>query len=513
MPDGQRGVRLRVSRWLLTGLIVLAGGAMLAPAPGRASPWVEVGDAQLRSDIQLLAAAGVINNITTQWPLPWAGILESLSHPGAVKGQPANVRAAIRRVLDAAHDALQTHHLRSSASLDVSSASSVVRGYDAMGREKAQVTIYNEVMTDNTAIRLAVGGQLSDWSNGQTKIKFDDSYIAHTFGGTVFYAGYLTHWWGPGWISALGLSNNARPFPQIGLQRLSTKPFSTPLLSWLGPWQAEFLVGLLDGPRTNTNTLYSGLRFTFSPLPGLELSAARTEEFCGEKFVAKPKIPIPSCKPIANYFNFTNSKGKANNVNDEGEFSIHYTGMAWGMAYEVYMQLMNEDSNPITHSATSHLFGASIWVPFGDTTARITAEYTDSIATRDIFSFGDYMHGSAYNNSQYVDGMRYRGRTLGFSLDSDSRLESLQISWNNDRNWTYTLTYHHAAISTVFLPVSATTINVVTTSPVKINLGEARVRFPLSWASFELAARVQDDQPRPDHGFLYSFETAINVRL
>jgi len=290
---------------------------------------------------------------------------------------------------------------------------------------------------------------------------------------------------------------------------LSTRPFSTPLLSWLGPWQAEFLVGLLDGPRVNTNTLFSGLRFTFNPLPGLELSVARTEEFCGEGFVKKPHINIPSCKPLANYFNFTNSNGKANNVNDEGVFSIHYTGMAWDTAYEVYMQLMNEDSNPITHSATSHLFGASIWVPFGDTTARITAEYTDSIATRDVFSFGDYMHGAAYNNYQYVDGMRYRGRTLGFSLDSDSRLESLQLSWNNDRNWTYTLTYHHAMISTPQNNAG----NVVTTAPVTINLGEARVKLPLSWASIELAARVQDDQPRPKHGFLYSFETAINVRL
>ncbi len=51
----------------------------------------------------------------------------------------------------------------------------------------------------------------------------------------------MTHWWGPGWISALALSNNARPIPQIGISRIDTSPFKTKWLSWMGPWQAEFL--------------------------------------------------------------------------------------------------------------------------------------------------------------------------------------------------------------------------------------------------------------------------------
>ncbi len=52
----------------------------------------------------------------------------------------------------------------------------------------------------------------------------DDTYIAQQIGGVAVYAGYLTHWWGPGWISALSLSNNASPIPQIGISRLGTTP-------------------------------------------------------------------------------------------------------------------------------------------------------------------------------------------------------------------------------------------------------------------------------------------------
>ena len=481
------------------GLLLLVICLGIAASPAISSPWAEVGDAQLRSDIQLLTAAGVLDDVTTHWPLPWAGVLESLGRPGALDGKPANVRAAAGRILDRAESELGMRQLHSSAEVDVASEPAVVRGYDGLARDPAETQISAEAMFDYTAIRLSVGGELSNWNSGRVKFKPDGSYIAQTIGGAVVYAGYLDHWWGPGWISALSLSNNARPFPQIGIERLSTSQSHSSLFSWLGPWQAEFLLGVLDGPRVDRNTLYNGLRFTFNPMPGLEIGLARTEEFCGEHH---------PCKPITYYFEFQNDQEHPNHTNDEGVIDLHYSGFLEHEAFELYTQLMNEDSNPIVHSATSHLVGGSIWLPVSDTTARITAEYTDSVPTRDIFSFGDILHGAAYNNYDYIDGMRYRGRTLGFSLDSDSRLASLQISWINDRRWTYTLTFHHASIST-----PEDTFNIITTAPVTINMGEARVKMALSWATIELAARLQDDQPRPDHGFAASIKSAITFRM
>src|ERR1700744_3378108 len=66
--------------------------------PSFASPWAEVGDNQLRGDIELLAAAGVIDDVTTHWPLPWQSIVEDL-RDNSLNGQPAAVRAAAARVL------------------------------------------------------------------------------------------------------------------------------------------------------------------------------------------------------------------------------------------------------------------------------------------------------------------------------------------------------------------------------------------------------------------------------
>jgi hypothetical protein len=145
---------------------------------------------------------------------------------------------------------------------------------------------------------------------------------------------------------------------------------------------------------------------------------------------------------------------------------------------------------------------------------RLTLEYTDSVPTVNIFSFGDVLHGFAYTNGQYLDGMRYRGRTLGFSLDSDSRLLSLQAAMNDSSGRFYELSFHHAQISDPLISEGGPSAsNIVTSAPVVVNMGEARFSFPFRWMKVDLAGRLQDDQPRPHHGFAASIEAGIRIGL
>ena len=482
-----------------TFVIGCAAALWLGLAQAQASPWAEVGDSQLRSDIQILAEAGIVDDITTQWPIPWAGLATQLRDQISLAAQPPYVREAARRVMAYAKSQMNRNTFSGSATWDFTNNVDVVRGFDALGRNKGESQVSFEYMDSDTSLRLSVGAW-TDFTTRSTHFDPDGTYIAQRIGGTVVYAGYISQWWGPGWISALSLSNNARPFPQVGFERIDTSPFRSPLLSWLGPWQAQFLVGWLDDNRISMNTAYDGLRVTFNPLPGLQIGLARTEELCGEGH---------PCVPIAEYFEFTNQANHVNRTNDEGVIDIHYTNRTGGVPWEIYTQEMNEDSNPIVHSVTSHLFGASVWLPMFKNTMRLTLEYTDTVPTVDIFSFGDVDHGAAYNNFQYVDGMRYRGRTIGFSLDSDSRLLSLQAAWVDSDDWTYEATIHHAAISNP----NNTTGNVVTTAPVIVNLAEARVGIPWHHWKLNLAARVQDDQPRPDHGATGAFEAALTYNF
>jgi hypothetical protein len=463
------------------------GVLILGLSNARAAPWAEVGDAQLRSDIEILAMAGVIDNLTTQWPVPWTRILDRLSVSGSLTGQPPWVVAAAERIRHQAASQMVQDSSSFSAYFDATNAPEVVRGFDALGRENVQTQGTLSWNGESTFIQLSAGVQSHDHFDTQT-VMLDGTYIAKQIDGAAVYAGYMTHWWGPGWISALSLSNTARPIPQIGISRIDTTPFKTKWLSWLGPWQAEFFVGVLRGDGLSGNTLIDGLRINFNPAPGLDIGLARMDEACGQGH---------PCNPL-NYFNFNNSVSKPSKTNDQGDIDIKYSHAVGTVELSAYLQVMNEDSNPLLHSASSHLIGITGWVPVGQTRVRITAEFTHSIATTDIFSFGDYIYGSPYNDNKYPGGMRYRDRALGFSLDDDSKLETLQASWLGAHNVTWTLSYHHAEINAVALNPAR---NFVSPAAVPIDIGEARASFPLlEHFTVDAAVRYASDQPRPAQG-------------
>ncbi|HEY0265935.1 MAG TPA: capsule assembly Wzi family protein [Rhizomicrobium sp.] len=468
-----------------------------------ASPWAEVGDGQLRTDIELLAAAGVIDGVTTHWPLPWKSLVQALARH-SLAGQPLAVQDAARRVLDKAQ-AENAPGLSASVSADATNRTSVVYGFDGMGRGEGQGQLSLAMNGDLFSGRIALGGITQNFRGNTTKLMPEGTYFSASLGGALVYAGYLDHWWGPGEISALSLSNNARPMPQVGIERSETSASSWPVLRWLGPWQAEFLLGYLDGPRIQPDTYYSAARLTIHPLSGFEAAISRTEEFCGEGH---------NCVPIRDYFQFSNNPDSTNHTNDQLTFDFKYSHTLAGVPFQAYMQLMNEDYSWFNHSGTSHLFGTSIFLPTPGNPVKLTVEYTNSIATHHPFSFGDDIPGFSYTNYSYVDGMRYRGRTLGFSLDDDSTLLSVQGSWTDAAGRFYELSLHHATIATSQTPAGN---NILTTAPVLLNMGEARISLPLALGGhglkLDLAGRLQDDQPRPRSGFAASIETALRIEL
>lgn len=483
-----------------------------------ASPWAEVGDAQLRSDIEVLAAAGIIDDVTTQWPLPWGGILYRLGQSDALENQPDYVRAAAERVAQQAQAAVATDRANYAVSADVTNLPDVVRGFDTLGREDVQGQASAEWMGEDTAVRLQIGGQSLDRFDHQGLL-LDGSYLMRRAGNALIYAGYITHWWGPGWDSALSLSNNARPFPQVGITRMDTTAFSSPWLSWMGPWQAEFLVGVLDGPRLATDTLFDGTRISINPFPGVEFALARSQELCGSDQPPTAYFNgMHPCKPIAEYFNVTNTNAHPSASKDEVDIDLRYTNRFRDISYALYTQEMNRDTGPFVHSDTSHLFGVTAWASIGDVPVRFTGEYADTISTRNFFSFNNDFYGQTYWDYKYQDGWQYRDRTLGSSLDTDSRLASFHASWLGSNDWTYTLTYYRASISspntpTMNSPLVPAGANRVSAIPVTIDLGEARARVPFGDFSIDLAARIEDDQPRPDHGFAAAGEVAVTRRL
>ena len=144
---------------------------------------------------------------------------------------------------------------------------------------------------------------------------------------------------------------------------------------------------------------------------------------------------------------------------------------------------------------------------------KLTVEFTDSLATKTPFSFGNNLFGYTYTDTQFPDGMHYRGRTLGFSLDTDSTLLSLQGSWSDAGGRFYELSLHHAVIGNAHAPAA----NIVSAAPVLLNMAEARVSLPLpsfgQGLVLDLAGRLQDDQPRPHKGLAAAIEVALRAPL
>ena len=89
------------------------------------------------------------------------------------------------------------------------------------------------------------------------------------------------------------------------------------------------------------------------------------------------------------------------------------------------------------------------------------------------------------------------------------RLLSLQGAWSDDSGRFYELSVHHANIGSLH----SVGDNIVSPQPVLVNMGEARVTLPILGMKLDMAARLQDDQPRPKSGFGAAFETALRVGL
>ena len=141
---------------------------------------------------------------------------------------------------------------------------------------------------------------------------------------------------------------------------------------------------------------------------------------------------------------------------------------------------------------------------------RVTGEYTSVIPTLNLFGFSTVGYGITYNDYKYPgDGLRYRGRDFGFSLDSDSRLATVQANLTDafDRSWTLSL--NRAWVSR---PQTGAA-NVLTPTPVNINYAEGRVATPFFIGILSLTGRVQDDQLRPAHGFTAAAEVSFRIRV
>ena len=506
---------MTLSRILRSSLVLFYGATLsllaLAATPVHAAPWIEPGDTQLRSDIEVLARYGIIPNLTTTWPLPWARI-ESGINAAAGQELPNYVRLAIDRVRARMPQGAGAKAPHVEVKARYTNRPSFVRDFSEPNRQKIFAEAATEQQWGSTFIKLNIGYE-GDQHHGVALP--DGTYVAQGLGNWIVTGGYVPRWWGPGWDSSMFLSTNARDFPSFGISRQEAKPFGTKLLSWLGPWTFDMFAGVLDDPRYVPNTALIHMRFAFSPVHNLEIAFSRALMLCGsgrscsastiaKAFIGKGEHP---------------TNGVTQDIGNQiANMDIRYTHrISDAVGGTFYLHLVAEDSAGPIPVKISPLGGASFDGALGDTGGRwrITGEYMD---TSDVFFTYHKPYNILYEHHIYRSGYRYYGRALGASIDNDGRMLSLiGRLWDGDSRSIH-VAYRYAQLNRdgtcAALPGGACAGG-ISVNPETIHMIEGGVELPTALGTFDLDGRLQSDSPNTPgvHDSAAAVEVGWKIRL
>jgi hypothetical protein len=407
-----------------------------AASPVQADPWARPGDLALRSDIQLLADAGVIKSPVTAWPIPWATIAADLASAGSPETLAPAVLAARARVIQRLTTVRGLTGLQPNAKVSVRTDPFWLRNFEDTPREESEVRAGVSWMGDRFAARAQVSF-VADPVPGDNDWRGDGSYVAAVLGNHIFHAGALDRWWGPSHDDTLILSSNARPVPGLGVERNVAMPFEHRWLAWMGPWTYSFFWGFLESHREVPNARLMGFRFGFRPTTDLEIGVTRTAQWCGQGrpcdgsalwdiVTGQTNVDAPGVTPETEAGNqlaaidfrwqspFTNGPwalyGQATAEDEAGGFPSRYFGQVGGE----------------TWGAMNTRWFVGQW--------RAHFEYTNTLIH---FWQSDPYYKLAYEHGIYTDGYRYRGRALGAAADRDSQLFSAGLTLNDaeGRTW------------------------------------------------------------------------------
>jgi hypothetical protein len=424
-------------------LLALMLGATLLGVPWRfavADPWLAPGNEALRSDIQLLADAGIIRGPITTWPLSWPDISRDVLAAGDAK-LDESTSAALIRVQRLAREASGRGFTGAGIRASGSHEPTELRSFADSPREEGELALRAGWLGDYAAVNLqaAVVADPDD----DRQIRPDGSYLGVNVGNFMISAGWMERWWGPGWDGSLILSTNARPIPSLTLERNYTDPFKTKLLSWIGPWRASIAVGQAEEHDVAVAKVrFMAARVNFRPRPWLELGLTRTAQWCGE---GRP-CGWQSFKDML--------LGQDNEVvdgsvddqpgNQMAGYDMRLRSPWKALPVAFYTQWIGEDEAGGLPSKFLGLVGVEGWASTGWGGLRLRAEYADTTCT---FTREEPDFNCAYRNGVYPQGYAYRGRVIGHSLDNDSRMWSLGALLGRLDGSSYSLTVRSARIN------------------------------------------------------------------
>jgi hypothetical protein len=446
-----------------------------------ADPFIAPGRAEVRVDLQQLADDGVIGGPITAWPLSWQSLVSDIENAD-LASLSIETRAALDRVTTELGYAEQTHRFLPHIRVGFASEPIAVRSFASTPRAEGELEAGISFTGDRLSLNLNV---IRAWESADDW-RLDGSYVGFATGNWSFVAGMPERWWGPGMQGSLILSNNARPLPQIGVQRLSVDGSRRRWLRWIGPWSMTSFIGQFDDERVIDDALLFGVRFTARPLEQLEFAFSRAAQLCGDG------RPCGSSE----FFNMLVGRDNSGrNVSAEDEPGNQLAGfdLRWSfseMPYAVYMQWIGEDSRQGGPQIGSfiRMIGAERHGRLGSSgwQHRTFVEMADTTCQEGGGGFGGNKFNCAYQHSTYRTGYRYEGRPLGYTTDTDSESLSVISVFNGPDNRSFEVGAYSVRVNQG--PIAAGHLHSLSTTPASrygvdlshlrdLPLGRLRVRL------------------------------------
>jgi hypothetical protein len=395
-------------RWRSTGALLI-----LLTTLAHADPWLAPGDLAIRSDIELLADAGVLRGPVTTWPMSWPDIARDVLARAPTEFDEATGDALLRiqRLARAASSpGYAGSGIRASAAYDPIE----LRSFEDTPREEGEVALRASWLGNHTALNLQ--GSVVTSPQDEKQFRPDGSYLGVNIGNFMISAGYMDRWWGPGWDGSLILSTNARPIPSVTIERNYTDPFKTRLLSWIGPWRASVALGRAESHDVPVpDVRFLAARVNFKPRPWVEFGLTRTAQWCGGD---------RNC----DWNTFTDmllghdNGGTDQPGNQMAGYDMRLRSPWTKLPLVFYTQWIGEDEAGGLPSKFLGQLGFESWFTTALGGVRVRAEYSDTACE---FSREKPQFDCAYRNGVFPQGYTYRGRVIGHSMDNDSRMFSV----------------------------------------------------------------------------------------
>ena len=465
------------------------------------SPWASPGDSQLRADVELLAHHGLISGPVNSWPISWKQITREFYKSDTMK-LPNYVERALNRVI-----AKIPAEFNGKTKVSYTNKVQFFRGFEDEPRAELEIEGAAEINLENTSLHIE--GRYFDTHD----YNLDNTYISQDLGNWSFYGGSVERWWGPGQETTTILSTNARPMPSIGIRRVTSKPFKTKWLSWMGSWDAELFVSQMDKNRFIPKPIFVGMRFNFKPVNNFEVGLARTLMLCGEGRACGLQQWTHSLIAIGDLDNFGDSPEDVSNQpgNQLAQLTLSYThSISKNINLKVYLEGTAEDLVLMIPYTYSRLFGVTLDGAFGNDGSRwqITTEASDTTGSLAWF-YGEHRKGVLYNHFIYRSGYRYKNRVIGHSLDSNSSYISAKASLIRSNGMEFSLKYQNILINS-----EGDTNNLLSNDRERINSFTAEIAASTGIGLIRAKGAILDNEIKTplndDIAFMFTTSWSIN---